>query len=77
MRFSFDESEIMNNYLEQQSTTPTKEDFIKDLRITIVNTEDMDLVEICNDIVMKLLELTKENYIKLVSELPIETMSNY
>ena len=76
MKFSFDEVEIMNSYLEQQPVQD-KEDFINILRNTIEHTDDVELIEICNNIIIKLRDLDEEKYTKLILELPIDTISVY
>lgn len=77
MKFSFDESEIMNHYLDQEEEKPTKEVFIQKLDDVKTNTEDSELIEVCSSIIVKLKNLDKEKYNNLISELPVDTISVY
>jgi hypothetical protein len=77
MKFSFDEAEIINGYLEQQPETPNKEAFINIVKDTIIHTEDPELVEICNNIIAKVRDFDEERYNKFITELPVENLTNY
>lgn len=77
MRFSFDEAETVNNFLERESVTPNKEAFIQIFSIAKAHAEDQDLTNTFSNIIEKVKELDEERYNKLVTELPVENLSNY
>lgn len=77
MIFSFDESEIMNNYLDQEVEPLSKENFIQKLNYTKGHTEDPELIEICSNIILKINGLNEERYNKLILNLPVDTISLY
>jgi hypothetical protein len=77
MRFTFEESELINSFLDESTLTPSQDSFIKNFAYTKEHTEDPELIELYSSIISKVKTMTEEKYNKFISELPIETLTNY
>lgn len=76
MQFTFDEAEIMNFYLEEE-IKPTRKDFIQKLSNIKEHSEDLELVEVCNSIIIKVGNFNDEKYNSLIADLPVDIITVY
>lgn len=76
MKFSFDESEVLNYYIEQENIKEKKL-LIRAMDDTLNNSEDKELIEICKSIKKKINDINENQYNNLVTNLPVDTISIY
>lgn len=76
MRFSFEESELINNFFK----TPvelSKPEVIAQLEEAKAHTFDPDLVEIAKSTLQKIKNLDDAGFIKIFGDLPINNLTFY
>lgn len=76
MRFSFEESELLNNFFET-SVELTKPEVITKLEEAKANTINPDLVEIANSTIQKINSLDAKGFIKVFSDFPLNNYTVY
>lgn len=79
MRFSFDECEIINNLIEEtkEISILSQGEMIKKVNSIKKNTEDPELIDICKSTISKITIMSEEKFNYFISNLPVETLSNY
>lgn len=77
MKFTFDEAEIMNFYLEEEKIKRTRKDFIQKLDDVKEDSEDPELIEVCNSIIIKVGNFNDEKYTNLIANLPVDIITVY
>ncbi len=76
MKFSFDETEILNFYLKSENVY-TKDILIKKLNDIKSNSDDINLIELCNSINKKIFNMDEKQYNNLITELPVDIITIY
>lgn len=76
MRFNFDECELINSFLEIINVT-NKEALIEKLDSAKVNTADSELITIADNTIKKLYALNEASFQKLISNLPVDSLTIY
>lgn len=76
MRFSFEESELINNFFEDVQDI-TKEKVIEELEQAKEHTEDLELIEIAVTTIKKIKSLDDETFKKVFADFPIDTYTEY
>lgn len=77
MKFSFEESELINNFFENIQVVPSKLTVITELEEARFNTEDTELIEIVDNVINKISNLNNEAFQNLFSDLPVDTYTIY
>lgn len=77
MRFSFEESELINSFFEDIKEVPLKEMVVTELEQAKNNATEPELVEIVNSTIQKIKTLEPEAFNKVFSDLPIDTYTTY
>lgn len=77
MKFTFEESELINNLFENIQDIYSKELVIDKLKQIKTNTEEPELVEIVNTTIQKISILDEELLINIINDLPIDTYTTY
>lgn len=77
MMFNFAESEFINSFTEDITVLPTRESFIERLLASGTNNEDQELTDIANSAVNKLRIIDEHTFVKLISNLPVDTFTRY
>ncbi|NFL43109.1 hypothetical protein FDB61_15590 [Clostridium botulinum] len=75
MKFSFDETEILNFYLENENIH--KDILIKKLNDIKSNSDDINLIDLCNSINKKIFNMDEKQYNNLITELPVDIITIY
>lgn len=76
MKFSFEEAELINYYLEDESNI-SKVDFIEKINNIKNKSEDKALIELLINIISKLRILVDDQYNNMISNLPVDIISVY
>lgn len=77
MKFSFEESELINNFFENIQELPSKSTVINELEEAKSNTEDTELIDIVNNVINKISNLGNEAFQNLFSDLPVDIYTIY
>lgn len=77
MRFSFDESELINSFFEDIDELPNKDFVIKTLDTAKNNTEDPELVLIANNTIDKIKKLDDTTFKAIFENIPINSYVTY
>lgn len=77
IRFSLEESELINSFSEGYKETPAKETLISDIEKAKANTPESDLIEIANGTIAKIRSLDDETYNKVLAATPINSFTPY
>ena len=77
IRFSLEESELINSFSEEYKETPSKETLITDIEKAKANTDEPDLIEIATGTINKIRSLDDETYNKVLADLPINSFTTY
>lgn len=77
MKFSFDECEIINFLFNEENKVLETSSFISKVEVMKNNTENQDLLDLCESIILKFNEMNTEKYNGIISNLPVDTISVY
>ena len=77
MRFSIEESELINSFFGDYKIIPSRETVIYELDMAKDNTQEPELVDIAANTIMKLSSLDDVTFNKVFSELPINSFTPY
>ena len=76
MKFSFEEAELINYYLEDENNI-SKLEFIEKITDIKNKSEDKALIELLINIISKLKILLDDQYNNMISNLPVDIISIY
>lgn len=76
MKFSFEEAELINYYLEDENNI-SKLEFIEKINDIKNKSEDKALIELLINIISKLKILLDDQYNNMISNLPVDIISIY
>lgn len=77
MKFSFEESELINTFAEDVAVVPTKNDFIERIVLSGSDNEDPELTAIANSTITKLRVINDHTFSKMLANLPVDTYTHY
>ena len=77
VRFSYEEAEIINGFIEMSGKVPGVKKLIQDIEDAKENVEDPEMIVIADGTIKKLNMLNEENYNKIISSLPVDTFAIY
>lgn len=76
MKFTFEESELINNFFKDQENL-SKSVVITNLESAKSNTEEIELIEIAANTIKKIERLDRQSFNNVFNDLPIDTYTNY
>lgn len=77
MRFLYEESELINNFISEEIEVPKRILLIEKINAAAAITEDPELVEIAKGTITKLRNMNDDAFNIMVSNLPVDNISIY
>lgn len=77
MRFSIEESELINSFFADYQITPSRETVLAEIERAKDNTQEPELVEIAESTINKIRSLDETTYNRIFSEFPINSFTTY
>ena len=75
MRFTFEESELLNSFIEQNPNIISKSDFLS--KFNLLYCDDDSLKNTKASAALKVNSFDAETYNKFINDMPIDSFSNY
>lgn len=76
MRFSYEEAELINSFFENNKNI-SKEEAIKKLEEAKRHTKELELIQIASNTINKIKLLDNKLLKKIISDIPIDTYTQY